>query len=184
MPLSKLREFLDQNNIKYLMIFHPASYTPQGLAEKMQVSGNALAKTVIVQIDGRLAMAVIPAPAWVDLAILRQSQGAKVVERASESAFRRRVSNCEFGAMPPFGNLYGMGVFADESLERQREITFGAGTGQQLLRMNYADFRDLVKPVILPLASAKAAACAVGVRRNLAVLPPVEQTGLQGKRFS
>jgi Ala-tRNA(Pro) deacylase len=63
--------------------------------------------------------------------------------------------------MPPFGNLYGMGVFADESLARQREITFGAGTGQQLLRMNYADFCNLVKPVILPLALAKVEACSV-----------------------
>ena len=161
MPLSKLREFLDQKNVKYMVIFHPTSYTAEAIAAMMHFSGNALAKTVMVQIDGRLAMAVVPAPAWVDLAKLQRTQGAKVVEPASESEFRRRVSNCEFGAMPPFGNLYGMGVFADESLAQQREITFGAGTGQQLLRMNYLDFRDLVKPVILPLASPRAKACAV-----------------------
>lgn len=159
MPLSKLREFLDQNHIKYLVIFHPLGYSAQEIAAVTHLSGNELAKTVMVQIDGRLAMAVVPAAARVDLNRLQRLQRAEVVELASETEFRRRVRHCEIGAMPPFGNLYGMGVFADESLTRRREITFGAGTGQQLLRMDYADFRDLVKPVVLPLVLAKAKTC-------------------------
>ena len=161
MPLSKLREFLDRNNVKYLVISHATAYTAQGIAAVAHVSGNALAKTVMVQTDGRLAMAVVPAATRVDLVRLKKYLGTGIVELASEADFRSRFADCEMGAMPPFGNLYGMAVFADESLSRDREITFSAGTGRQLVRMNYTDFRDLVRPVLLPLVLAKAKACGV-----------------------
>ena len=155
MPLSKLREFLDQNNVKYLVISHSVAYTAQGIAALAHVPGKELAKTVMVLVDGRLAMAVVPASSRVDLFKLKRYLGAEMVELASETEFCDRFPDCETGAMPPFGNLYGMDVFADESLERDKEIFFNAGTHRELVRMSYTDFRDLVKPALLPLAMAK-----------------------------
>lgn len=148
MPLSKLREFLDSHNVKYLVISHSLAYTAQGVAALAHVSGKKLAKTVIVKIDGILAMAVIPASSHVNLELLRMLAGAQTVEVASEDEFKNAFPDCETGAMPPFGNLYDMAVYADASLAEQDEITFSAGTHRELVRMNWNDMQRLVAPTV------------------------------------
>jgi len=157
MPLNKLREFLDTHNIKYIIFSHSLAYTAQGIAALTHVSGKELAKTVIVRIDGDLAMAVVPASRHVDLPLLKQAAAAREVTLASEQEFKDKFLDCEAGAMPPFGNLYGMAVYADESLARNKEITFNAGTHRELMRMNWVDLVKLVEPRIIPITKAKAA---------------------------
>lgn len=152
MPLSNLRHYLDSHNIKYMVISHSLAYTAQGIAALVHVSGKKLAKTVIVKIDGVLAMAVIPASAHVDLERLRKLTGARTVELASEREFQHAFPDCETGAMPPFGNLYDMAVYADQGLAGQEEITFSAGTHRELVRMHWDDMLRLVKPVVAELA--------------------------------
>jgi len=148
MPLSKIRKFLDSHKVKYLVISHSLAYTAQGVAALAHVSGKKLAKTVIVKIDGVLAMAVIPASEHVDLGHLRGLTGAKMVELATEREFKDAFPDCETGAMPPFGNLYSMAVYADTSLAEQEEITFSAGSHSELVRMRWADMVRLVEPRI------------------------------------
>jgi len=155
MPFTKLREFLDANSVKYLVISHSVAYTAQGVAALAHVPGKELAKTVMILVDGRLAMAVLPASAWVDLHKLKRYLGADLVELASEGEFRDRFPDCEVGAMPPFGNLYGMAVFADETLADDREISFNACSHRELLRLRYSDFHDLVHPALMPLALSR-----------------------------
>jgi Ala-tRNA(Pro) deacylase len=152
MPLSKLREFLDQHNVKYMVVSHSVAYTAQGIAALTHIPGKELAKTVMVMVDGRLAMTVVPASFRVDLLKLKRHLKAELVELASEAEFRDRFPDCETGAMPPFGNLYGMDVFADEGLALDKEIAFNAGSHRELVRMAFGDFRDLVKPALIPLA--------------------------------
>ena len=158
MPLSKLREFLDSHNIKYLVISHSLAYTAQGVAALAHVSGKKLAKTVILKIDGILAMAVIPASDHVDLDRIKKLTCAQVVELASEREFKDAFPDCETGAMPPFGNLYDMAVYADSSLTRNEEITFSAGSHRELVRMQWADMVRLVNPTIDKLAYEHVAA--------------------------
>jgi len=148
MPLSKLREFLDSHQIKYLVISHSLAYTAQGVAALAHVSGKKLAKTVIVKIDGVLAMVVVPASLHVDLELLKNLTGAQTVELASEREFKDAFPDCETGAMPPFGNLYDMCVYADERLAEYEEITFSAGTHRELVRMAWKDMVRLVSPTI------------------------------------
>ncbi|HYM76024.1 MAG TPA: YbaK/EbsC family protein [Candidatus Dormibacteraeota bacterium] len=152
MHLSKLRDFLDSHKIKYLVISHSLAYTAQGVAALTHVSGKKLAKTVIVKIDGVLAMAVVPASYHVDLDRLRTLTGAQIVELASEREFQKAFQDCETGAMPPFGNLYDMPVYADRSLAENEEITFSAGTHRELVRMNWEDMVRLVRPVVADFA--------------------------------
>ena len=158
MTLSKLREFLDSHRIKYLVISHSLAYTAQGVAALAHVSGKKLAKTVIVKIDGALAMAVIPASFHVDLDRLRMLTGAQSVEVAGELEFKDAFPDCDTGAMPPFGNLYDMPVYADESLAANEEITFTAGTHRELVRMYWADMARLVNPTVDKLIYQHAAA--------------------------
>jgi len=157
-PLSTLREFLDRNHIKYLVISHSLAYTAQGIAALTHTPGKELAKTVILLVDGRLAMAVVAASSKVDLFRLKKYLGAEAIELASEDEFRDQFPDCECGAMPPFGNLYGMEVFADESLTQDKEIAFNAGSHRELVRMSFADFQALVKPTMLSLAATRVSA--------------------------
>jgi Ala-tRNA(Pro) deacylase len=158
MPLTKLREVLDSRNIKYLVISHSVAYTAQGIAALVHLSGKRLAKTVIVKIDGVLSMAVVPASMHVDLGLLRAAAGAGLVEVATEQEFKDAFPDCETGAMPPFGNLYDMPVYADASLGENEEITFNAGTHRELMRMAWADVARLVDPQITNLTHQAVAA--------------------------
>lgn len=153
MPVVKeLKELLDTHNVKYVTISHSLAYTAQETAELAHVSGREIAKTVIVKIDGALAMAVLPGSRHIDVSALKSATRAQTVELATEPEFSSRFPGCETGAMPPFGNLYGMSVFVDESLTKDKEIAFNAGTHNELIRLSYADFEALVKPTVLKFA--------------------------------
>ncbi|PYV71656.1 MAG: deacylase, partial [Acidobacteria bacterium] len=101
MPLARLREFLDSHKIKYVVISHSVAYTAQGIAALTHISGKELAKTVIVKLDGALAMAVLPASSQVDLSRLKTVTGATDAALASEQEFKDSFSDCQTGAMPP-----------------------------------------------------------------------------------
>ncbi|HXZ34247.1 MAG TPA: YbaK/EbsC family protein [Terriglobales bacterium] len=158
MPLSRLKEFLDEHRIKYVVISHSIAYTANGIAALTHIPGKELAKTVIVKIDNALAMAVVSASQHVDLAQLKTATGAQAVEIATEDEFKDRFPDCETGAMPPFGNLYGLSVFSDEGLSRDKEIAFNAGSHRELVRLSWGDFESLVHPKLMKLAAVKRAA--------------------------
>lgn len=153
MPIQKLRQYLDQNNVRYVVISHSKAYTAQGVAESAHLSGKELAKSVMLNKDGSLCMAVLPASRKVNLAAFAKLAGARDVSLASEAEFRDRFPDCEVGAMPPFGNLYGVPVYADASLGRNSEIAFNAGSHLELIRMTYDDFNRLVQPTVLDYAA-------------------------------
>jgi Ala-tRNA(Pro) deacylase len=146
MSLARLQEFLDSHNIKYVVISHSVGYTAQGIAALTHISGKELAKTVIVKLDGALAMVVVPAASQVDLSRLKSVTGATNAVLATEQEFKDKFPDCETGAMPPFGNLYDLPVLADDSLTRDKEIAFNAGSHRELVRMAWDDFEKLVKP--------------------------------------
>jgi len=149
MACAKLQEYLDQQDVRYVSIKHSPAFTAQEIAGAAHIPGKDVAKTVIVKLDGAMAMVVLPAPEMVRLKHLRTETGAAQVELASEEEFKGRFPDCEVGAMPPFGNLYDMDVFVEESLAEDEEIAFTAGTHTELIRMAYADYEELVRPTVL-----------------------------------
>ena len=153
MPVSRLKEFLDLNHVPYITISHSPAYTAQGIAASAHVKGKELAKTVMVKVDGKLAMAVLPAPYKVDFELLRKQLKSDKVELATEQEFEKVFPGCEVGAMPPFGNLYGINVYVAESLTEDESIAFNAGSHTELIRMSYSDFNRLVHPTILAFAA-------------------------------
>jgi len=148
MRASRVKDFLDTNRIHYASIVHPTSYTAQGTAAYAHVSGKELAKTVMVRIDSQLVMAVLPASSQLDLGGLKRMTKAKSVSRAPEPEFEYKFPDCDLGAMPPFGNLYGVPVYVDEQLTYDKEIAFNAGSHNELVRMSYEDFERVVNPVV------------------------------------
>jgi len=149
MPVRKLKEFLDSSKIKYVSIKHSLAYTAQEIAASAHIRGKELAKTVMVSLDGKTAMAVLPASYRVDLERLKKAAGAKKIELLTEKDFKDMFPECEVGAMPPFGNLYGMEVYVATSLTEDDEIAFNAGSHTELIRVAYKDFERLVKPKVL-----------------------------------
>lgn len=157
MPIKKLKDYLDKNNIEYITIRHSLAFNAQQIAATTHIPGKELAKTVMVKIDGKIAMAVLPASYRVNLKLLHELTGAKTLELANEMEFKHLFPECEIGAMPPFGNLYDMEVFVAQSLAEDEEIAFNAGTHVELIRMTYADFERLVQPVVLAFSTARTA---------------------------
>ncbi len=149
MPVKKLKEFLDANHVKYVSVVHSKAYTAQGVAASAHVSGRAMAKVVIVELDGKMAMAVLPANRKIVLQDLREVTGSDEVKFASEAEFKDCFPDCEIGAMPPFGNLYSMEVFIAESLSQNDEIAFNAGSHEEIIKLAYEDFDRLVQPYVV-----------------------------------
>jgi len=149
MPARKLKEFLDEEHIKYVTILHSPAFTAQEVAASAHITGKELAKTVIIKLDGRMAMAVLPANRKIVLQDLRDVTGSDKVKFASEEEFQERFPGCETGAMPPFGNLFGMEVYLAESLTENREIAFNAGSHTEVIRMSFHDYERLAQPQVL-----------------------------------
>jgi Ala-tRNA(Pro) deacylase len=149
MPVKRLKEFLDSHNMKYVTISHSRAFTAQETATSAHIPKKELAKTVMVKVDGKMAMAVLPASYKVDFDLLTKATGSGKVEIADEEEFKDLFPGCEIGAMPPFGNLYGMDVFVAKSLTEDKEIAFNAGSHRELVRMAYKDFEGLVKPRVM-----------------------------------
>ncbi|MBK9098779.1 MAG: YbaK/EbsC family protein [bacterium] len=146
MPSKKLKAFLDENKVKYISIQHSSAYTAQEIAAIAHIPGKDLAKTVIIKIDGKMAMAVLPASYKVSFDNLKSSLGVNEVRLAYEQEFMDKFPDCEVGAMPPFGNIYGMDVYVAETLAEDEEIAFNACNHTELIKMSFSDFEKLVKP--------------------------------------
>ena len=153
MASRKLKEFLDSNNITYNTIMHSPSYTAQEIAASAHISGKEVVKTVLVKIDSKMTMVVLPASNKIDLGLLKKAVGADMVELAAEQEFESRFPDCDIGAMPPFGNLYGMDVFVADKLTSDEEIVFNAGSHTELIKLAYKDFEKLVKPKMAHISS-------------------------------
>lgn len=153
MPAKKLKEFLDSENIKYVCIMHSRAYTSQETAEMAHVSGKELAKTVMVKLDGHLAMAVLPADEQVDLDLLKSNTNTKKAVLATEVEFKNLFPQCETGAMPPFGNLYNQEVYVEESLTIDDMIAFNAGSHSELIQLSYKDYARLVNPRVIRMST-------------------------------
>ena len=149
MIAQRLRDFLDDNQVKYLKIEHSPAYTAQEIAASAHIPGQELAKSVIVKLDDEIAMAVLPASHRINFEKLKVATGAERITLANESEFGDLFPDCTLGAMPPFGNLYGMEVLVDERLAEDEEIAFNACSHTELIRLSYRDFVDLVKPRIM-----------------------------------
>ena len=147
----RAKEFLDSHDIKYVTIKHSPAFTAQEIAASAHISGKELAKTVMVKVEGEMAMAVLPASYKVDLDQLRKLLDASDLELATEEEFADLFPECELGAMPPFGNLYGMDTFVAEALAEDAEIAFNAGNHTELIRMAYGDYERLVDPEVAAL---------------------------------
>ena len=155
MPIQKLKQFLDNQSVQYVTISHSPAFTAQKIAAAAHIRGKELAKTVMLKVDGEMAMAVLPGSMRVDFELLKVLAAAKQIELASEEEFENLFPECETGAMPPFGNLYDLDVYSTESLAEDEEIAFSAGSHTEIIRMAYKDFEQLVKPKVMKFSTRK-----------------------------
>ena len=148
----RLHTFLDERHAPYATLSHTRTITAHETAAAAHVGEQLFAKTVMLKIDGEMAMMVMPAAYRIDLTRLSRALGGSAVELAQESDFKDAFPDCELGAMPPFGNLYGMPAYVDARLSGHPEIVFNAGTHTDAVRMPYAEFERLAEPQTLWMA--------------------------------
>jgi Ala-tRNA(Pro) deacylase len=150
--LRKLLEVLDQNKATYTHTVHPLAYTAREVASAEHVAAREVAKTVVFLSEQGYGMAVLPADSVVDLEQLRLDLGLSRLRLATESELADLFPACELGAMPPFGNLFGLPVYVDSRMASEDMITFNAGTHRDVIHMHFKDFERLVQPAIVPFA--------------------------------
>lgn len=143
MALKKLSDYLQNNHIKYETITHSPAYTAAETAQSAHIPGKLLAKTVIVNMDGKLALVVLSANKKIDFEHLRKDLRAKKARVASELEFQDTFPDCEVGAMPPFGELFNLQTYLDKDLATDESIAFNAGTHSELIKMACNDFKKL-----------------------------------------
>jgi Ala-tRNA(Pro) deacylase len=149
MPATKLKQFLDSHGVKYVSVKHSPAFAATEVAESAHVNVADFAKTVIVKVNGQMAMVVLPANRKIVLGDLRDMLATHHVELATEAEFMGRFPDCEVGAMPPFGHLYNLPVYVAANITEQQKITFNAGTHHEVITMDFDDFMELVRPIVL-----------------------------------
>lgn len=142
----KLARFLDERKVPFKATAHPEAFTAQQSAQAAHVPGRAFAKSVMVNVDGKIWMAVVPATQRVDLARLQKCLGAKKARLSSEAEFSPLFVDCDLGAMPIFGSLYGVQVLVSHELTENEEIAFTAGTHRDIVLMRVSDFLAAEQP--------------------------------------
>jgi Ala-tRNA(Pro) deacylase len=145
---SKLERLFRDEGVPYETATHPVAYTAQEAAAAQHVSGYQVAKVVIVVADGQLIMLALPASYRVDFPKLKSALGVKEVRLAREEEFKVVFPDCDPGSMPPFGNLYGVPVYADRAISRVEAIVFPAGTHRDTMKIAYHDFERLARPTV------------------------------------
>jgi Ala-tRNA(Pro) deacylase len=149
MPGNSITEYLNKHHIAFSTISHTPAYTASQTAEAAHIPGRNMAKIVMVKIDGRLAIIVLPANVRLDIANFKAQYSAEKVEIAHEYEFNDKFHDCELGEMPPIGDLYKMDIYLADSLTRNNWLAFNAGTHSELIRMSTSDFLNLVHPNVL-----------------------------------
>ena len=153
MPLlEKLRVFLDRNNAEYTHTVHSQAYTAREVASAEHLPAREVAKTVVIHCDTGYHMLVLPANRLVDFQEVRDVLGFAHARMVPETELSHLFPDCELGAMPPFGNLYGMPVYLDSGLAAEETITFNAGTHRDVVHMRTSEFRRLAQPTLISLA--------------------------------
>lgn len=145
----KLRNYLENRAVAYQTEQHEPTIDACRTAQAAHVPGREFAKTVIVKADGRMLMAVLPSTDQVHVDELKKALGARDVQLAGEDEIKSAFPDCELGAMPPFGNLYDMDVFVNEHLRQDEQIWFNAGSHDEVMRMSWKDYDNLVHPQVL-----------------------------------
>jgi Ala-tRNA(Pro) deacylase len=149
MLVERARRFLETGGIAYETLPHRETFTAQGTASAAHVSGWTLAKVLVVRAPGEgPVMVVLPASCRLDTAALASVLGKSEVSLVPESEIPSLFPDCETGAMPPLGQLYGLPVWVDACFPREGEFAFQAGNHHEVVRMRYAEYERLVRPVV------------------------------------
>ena len=141
-----LPSFLDEHGVNYRLSHHPETYRSQDLAQIEHISGRNVVKPVLVKADGQFVLCALPASYKVDLMELRDQLRAKEVYLADESQLRQCFPDCELGAEPPIGKIWGLPTLMDESLTADDMVMFQAGTHDQAVTMTLAEYRRVAQP--------------------------------------
>jgi Ala-tRNA(Pro) deacylase len=141
-----LRSYLDQSGVQYQWLHHDMAYTAQELAQREHTSGRKVIKPVVVEADGQHLLCALPAAYQVDLERLREELHATAAKLADEQTMQQLFKDCELGAEPPIGGMFGLPTLMDESVEAQDEVTFQAGTHQDAVRMSVEDYMRITNP--------------------------------------
>jgi Ala-tRNA(Pro) deacylase len=146
----KIQDYLAEHGVAYELLVHPETFGAQRMAAAVHVPGHAVSKTVLLYLDHgyRRALAVVPATHRVDFSRVSAMLGNAFVEAVTKPHLIENCPDCEPGAIPPFGNRYGMLTLVDESLSQCEYITFEGNTHHESIRMKWADFVNLEHPLV------------------------------------
>lgn len=142
-----LTTFLENRKIPFQTIKHEPTYGAQRTAEALHVSGETVAKTVLMRVDGDYVIAVVPATHNVDVPAIKKLLKARRIELATELEFNERFPDCEIGSLPPFGSQYGLKTLLDKALAGQSDVVFESNTHDESVRMRMRDFVRLEQPL-------------------------------------
>lgn len=148
----QLEVYLREHQVLFQIEHHARAFSAQRIAETEHIPGSMVAKTVIVFADNALVSLVLPASHRADLTRVRDALGVHEIRLAHEAEFAATFPGCDVGALPPFGNLYGIPVYVEQRLTTQKTITFPVGTYVETMSLAYADFERLVRPTVLAFA--------------------------------
>jgi Ala-tRNA(Pro) deacylase len=149
----QLQSYLDRLGIWYHLSHHPRTYTAADLAQQEHIPGHQVIKPVLVEADGRFVLCALPASHRINIDKLKDKLHADSVRLADEPTLQEVFDDCELGAEPPIGFLYGIPTVMDESLCQDERVTFQAGNHEAAITMSLKDYRRVTQPEVARFGS-------------------------------
>jgi Ala-tRNA(Pro) deacylase len=148
-----ITSFFEQEHVPFTVHRHGSTGSAQHMAHILHETGDRVAKTVLLKVDGEFVVAVLQATHNVDFPKLRAAVGARRVSLATEDELCERFPDCERGAVPPLGSKYGLRTLVDRPLACQSHLMFDGNTHEETIRMRYRDFSRLEQPEVAEFSS-------------------------------
>lgn len=152
--MMRVINLLDDNKAEYSVQEFSSVYTAQQLAAETHTPGANVLKTVILHMNKRYIMAVIPADHRLDLEQLTLVLGGNAKpELVAESELPDLCDDADTGAEAPFGELYGMETVMEGSLHNsEHEVVFLSGSHRRAIRMPVTEYVRIADPILAPIS--------------------------------
>jgi Ala-tRNA(Pro) deacylase len=150
--LGRLQELLDESGVEYEVLHHREDFRARTTAADTHTPAGEFAKTVVMWVDGAYALAVLPATHFVAEGRFERSVGAEKARLATEFEMRDLLPDCEVGAAPPIGGLFGLPTYVSPVLARREHITFNAGTHSDAVRLTWSAYHGLAEPKVVAMS--------------------------------
>jgi Ala-tRNA(Pro) deacylase len=144
----RIIQFLNKAKVKYEIIKHRTVYTAFDKAATLKIPQKMTGKTLLVKMDGKPAVVLLPANKNLDKQKFKKIAKVKEVDFIKEAWMKKNIKGIKVGAIPPFGSLWKFATFTDNGLMKNPKIVLNSGDYNFSIKLNPSHYKKLLPEAV------------------------------------